>query len=415
MKRRDVLRLGATLPLAGLARRGAAAGARVVVIGGGYGGATAARHIALADPAIDVTLVEPAEAFVSCPLSNLVLAGSRTLADLTRGYDGLRGHGIRVVRDSATAIDAAKRTVRLARGAPLPYDRVVVSPGIDFMLEQVEGYAGLQEQERVLHAWKAGPQTAALRRQLEAMRDGGVYLLSVPMLPYRCPPAPYERACLVASYFKRAKPRAKVLILDANQEITSEAKHFQRAWQELYRGLIDYRPNASVVGVEPGAARTDFETVPGDVLNVVPPQRAGRIAAAAGLITHNDRWCDVDWRTLESTAVPGVHVLGDATLAASAMPKSAHMAHDQARVCAAAIVALLNDRAPEPAPRMTSTCYSFLSEREAVRLASVHRYDAAQKTMVQVKGSVRLSEARSEKEAAEALRWAQRLWADMLG
>lgn len=412
MKRRDFLSLGASLPLAAWKTRAAAAVARVVVIGGGYGGATAARYIALAGAGIEVTLVEPGEAFVSCPLSNLVLGGSRVMSDITRSYGGLRKHGIRIVHDRAVAIDPAKRSVRLARGAPLAYDRVVVSPGIDFLLDEVEGYAAMQE--RALHAWKAGPQTVALRRQLEEMPDGGVYLLSVPMLPYRCPPAPYERACQVAGYLKRAKPRAKVLVLDANQEITSEAAHFQRAWDELYPGIVDYRPNATVIGVERGAVRTDFETVKGDVLNVVPPQRAADIAVQAGLITHNKRWCDVDWRTLESTAVPRVHVLGDATLPASAMPKSGHMAHDQAKICAAAIVALLNDRPPNAEPEMRSTCYSFLSDTEAVHLSSTHQYDAAQKTMVQVKGSVSVSKSRSEKEGANGFKWARDIWADML-
>ena len=412
MRRRDFLGLGAAASLSVPVGRSAAAGARVAVIGGGYGGATAARYIALAQAGIEVTLVEPGEAFVSCPLSNLVLGGSRTMQEITRSYIGLREHGVRIVHDHAVAVDAAKRSVRLARGAPLPYDRLVVSPGIDFLLEEVEGYAALGE--HVLHAWKAGPQTVALRRRLEGMPDGGVCLVSVPMLPYRCPPAPYERACQLAAYFKRAKPRAKVLMLDANPEIVSEAAHFQRAWDELYPGIVDYRPNSTVIGVAPGAVQTDFETIRGDVLNVVPPQRAGDIAVQAGLITHNRRWCDVDWRTLESTALPRVHVLGDATLPASAMPKSGAMAHDQAKVCAAAIVALLNDRPPQAEPEMKSTCYSFLSDTEAVHLSSTHRYDAAQKTMVQVKGSVRVSRARSEKEAADGLKWAQDIWADML-
>jgi NADPH-dependent 2,4-dienoyl-CoA reductase/sulfur reductase-like enzyme len=412
MKRRDFLRLGASPFLASYAARASAARARVVVIGGGYGGATAAKFIAIADPGIEVTLVEPAPAFISCPLSNLVLGGSRAMKDITRSYEGLRKHGVRIVHERASAIDADKRSVRLARGAPLAYDRLVVSPGIDFMLGEVEGYEALGE--RVLHAWKAGPQTVALRRRLEEMPDGGMYLLAVPMLPYRCPPAPYERACQVAGYFKRAKPRAKVLVLDANQEITSEAAHFQRAWDELYPGIVDYRPNSAVTGVEAGAARTDFETIKADVLNVVPPQRAGDIAAAAGLITHNRRWCDVDWRTLESTVVPRVHVLGDSTLPASAMPKSGHMAHDQAKVCAAAIVALLNDRPPAPEPEMTSACYSFVSDAQAVHLSSRHRYDPRERTMVQVKGSVRVSNQRSAEEAAAGLAWARDLWADML-
>jgi NADPH-dependent 2,4-dienoyl-CoA reductase/sulfur reductase-like enzyme len=412
VKRRDFLRLGALLPLSAPAARSRAASARVVVIGGGYGGATAAKYLALAGD-FEVTLVEPAEAFVSCPLSNLVVGGRRTMADITRPYDGLEKHGVRRVRDTAISVDPARRTVSLARGAALPFDRLVVSPGVDFMLEEVEGYAAAGE--RVLHAWKAGPQTLALRRQLEAMPEGGVYILSVPMIPYRCPPAPYERACQVAAYFRRAKPRAKVLVLDANQEIASEAALFQRAWADLYEDIVEYRPNSGVTGVEAGAVRTDFETIKGDVLNVVPPQRAGDIAAKSGLVTHNRRWCDVDWRTMESTAVPRVHVLGDSTLPASAMPKSGAMAHAQAKVCAAAIVALLREREPPARPEMTSACYSFVSDSEATHLTSLHRYDPAQKTMVTVSGTTSVSKARSTEDAARGLQWARDIWADMLG
>ena len=412
MRRRDFLKLGAAVPLAASSRCSWAAAARVVVIGAGYGGATAAKYIARAGAGIDVTLVEPGQAFVSCPLSNLVVGGSRSLQDLTRPFDGLAKYGVRRVQDTATAVDTTKRTVSLAGGAPLAYDRLVVSPGVDFLIEEIEGYQDAGD--RVLHAWKAGPQTLALRRQLEAMPDGGVYLLSVPMLPYRCPPAPYERVCQVASYFKRAKPRAKVLVLDANQEITSEPALFQRAWTDLYKGIIDYRPNSAVTGVEAGAVRTDFDTVKADVLNVVPPQRAGDIAVKAGLITHNKRWCDIDWRTMESTAAPRVHVLGDSTLPASAMPKSGHMAHAQAKVCAAAIVALLQEREPDPRPEMASLCYSYVSETEATHLASLHRYDAAQKTMVVVPGAGSISKARSTDDAARGFRWAQDIWADML-
>ena len=382
------------------------------MIGGGYGGATAAKRIALADPRIDVTLVERADTFVSCPLSNLVIGGTRRIEDVTRSYDGLARHGVRRVKDDATSVDPVRRTVSLARGAALRFDRAVVSPGVDFLFDEIDGLrAG---STRVLHAWKAGPQTVALRREIEAMPDGGVYLLSIPMLPYRCPPAPYERACQVAGYFKRAKPRAKVLVLDANQEVTSEAAHFQHAWTELYRGIVEYRPNSQVVGVQAGAVRTDFETVKADVLNVVPPQRAGDIADRAGLVTVNRRWCNVDWRTMESTAAPGIHVLGDATFPASAMPKSGHMAYSQAKVCAAAIVALLNGRAPEADPMMKSTCYSFVSATEAVHLTSVHWYDAARKTMVPVAGAGSHSAARSEREAADAWAWARHIWSEML-
>jgi len=307
---------------------------RVVVIGGGFGGATAAKYIRLwGGGAIDVLLVERNAEFVSCPTSNLVLGGSRSMADITRGYDRLRGHGVRVVRDEVAAIDAQNRRVRLRRGGDLPYDRLVVSPGIDFMHENIQGY-GTEAQKTILHSWKAGPETVALRKQLEDMRDGGVYVLSVPPAPYRCPPGPYERACQVAFYLKNAKPKSKVLILDANPDVTSKGPLFKKAWAELYPGIIEYRGNAEVKSVNAGAktVSTDFDTIRGDVLNVVPPHRAGDIAKSAGLITANNRWCGVDWLSMESVAVKNVHVLGDATLSAPAMPKSGHMANNHGKL-----------------------------------------------------------------------------------
>ena len=413
MKRRDFLKASAALSLAGGATPGAGK-ARVVVVGGGFGGATAAKYLRLWDPGIDVVLVERADSFTSCPISNLVLGGNRTMEQIRHGYDGLRRRGVQVVRDEAVAVDAAAKVVKLARGGDLRYDRLVVSPAVDFLFDQIEGYAA--SQDRILHAWKAGEQTIALRRQLEAMKDGGVYVLTIPVAPYRCPPGPYERACQIAHYFKRAKPRSKVLLLDANPDVTSKGPLFKRAWQELYKDIIEYRGNARVIGVDAKSmtVRTDFDTIPGDVLNVVPPQRAGDIALKTGLITHNNRWCDVDWRTLESKAVKHVHVLGDATLSASGMPKSGHMANAQAKVCAAALIALLNDRAPDPNPVMSNTCYSFVSDREVIHVASVHQYDAAQNTLLPVKGAGGVSSARSEQEGAYAWSWARNIWADML-
>jgi sulfite dehydrogenase len=413
MQRRDFLKLSVALPLAGCATPGHAK-ARVVVIGGGYGGATAAKYIRLWDPAVEVVLVEREDMFTSCPISNLVLGGNRSMQDIRHGYDGLRRRGVQVVRDQATAVDAAKKTVRLARGAELRYDRLIVSPGVDFLFDEVEGYSA--SQASILHAWKAGPQTIALRAQLEAMKDGGLYVLSIPVAPYRCPPGPYERACQVAHYFKRAKPRSKLLLLDANPDVTSKGPLFKRAWEELYKGMIEYRGNAKVAGVDAKSmtVRTEFDTIKGAVLNVVPPQRAGDIALRAGLITHNNRWCDVDWRTLESKAVKGIHVLGDATLSASAMPKSGHMANAQAKVCAAAVIELLNGRTPDPEPVMTNTCYSFVSDKEVIHVASVHRYDTAQDTILPVKGSGGVSAARSEQEGAYGWSWARNIWADML-
>jgi hypothetical protein len=225
---------------------------KVVIVGGGWGGATAAKYIRMwSDGRVDVTLVEPNLEFVSCPLSNLVLGGSSTLADITVSYDNLaRRHGVRFVRDTATAIDADKRVVKLARGGDLPYDRLILSPGVDFIWDSVPALNNAAAQEAILHAWKAGPQTVALRRQLEAMPDGGVFVLSIPVAPYRCPPGPYERACQVAWYFKRAKPKSKVLILDGNADVTSKGPLFKKAWAEEYPGIVEYRPNYALTDVD---------------------------------------------------------------------------------------------------------------------------------------------------------------------
>jgi sulfide dehydrogenase [flavocytochrome c] flavoprotein chain len=414
MRRREFLKLAAAFPLAGCAAS-APAKARVVVVGGGYGGTTAAKYIRMWDPSVDVVLVEREREFISCPLSNLVLGGSRSLDELRRGYDGLRKYGVQVVHDEAISVDAAKKIVRLARGGDLAYERLIVSPAVDFLFNEVEGYERAMQAGSVLHAWKAGPQTLELRKRLVAMPDGGVYVLSVPTAPYRCPPGPYERACQVAHYFKQAKPRSKVLLLDANPDVVSKGPLFKRAWEELYKGIVEYRSGQKAVGIESNTVKLEFDSVNADVLNVLPPQRAADIALKAGLITHNDRWCDVDWRSCESKAIKGVHVLGDATLSANAMPKSGHMANSMAKVCAAAVVALLNGREPDPAPVMNNTCYSFVSDKEVIHVASVHQWDAAQNSILPVKGAGGVSAARSEQEGRYAWSWAQNIWADMLG
>ncbi|HVH36770.1 MAG TPA: FCSD flavin-binding domain-containing protein [Tahibacter sp.] len=420
--RRDLLKLGAAgaavSSLAACATMGGSKG-KVVVIGGGYGGATAAKYTRLwSDGGIDVTMVEPEAAFVSCPLSNLVLGGSKTLADLTVPYTGLAKYGVRVVRDTATAVDTAKKQVRLASGATLDYDRLVVSPGVDFLWDNVRGMSAAAA-EQIPHAWKAGPQTVLLRRQLEAMADGGVVVMSHPLAPYRCPPGPYERACQIAFYLKSRKPKSKLIMLDANPDYVSKKPLFSRVFAEDYKGIVEYRVNSAVSEVDVAGKTLVLELgdrIKGDVLNLIPPQRAANIARDAGLITANNRWCEVNWTTMESIKVPGVHVLGDATLSAPAMPKSGHMANQHGKAAAAAIVELLNGRTPMP-PTMANTCYSFIDDRNAVHVASVHRWVPEKKTLEGVAGSVGISSQDRPSWALEgqyALGWAQTIWADML-
>jgi sulfite dehydrogenase len=391
-------------------------GARVVVVGGGFGGATAAKYVKMWAPELDVVLVERNAQFVSCPVSNLVLGGNTTMQEITYGYGALAKRGIRIIRDDAVAIDAGRREVRLARGAGVTYDRLIVSPGIDFIYDQIPGLRGAEAQQRILHAWKAGEQTVALRRQLEGMRDGGVYVLHIPLAAYRCPPGPYERACQVADYFKRSKPRSKILVLDSNPDLVSKKGLFLAAWDGLYKGIVEYRPNSELEDVDARAmtVKLQFDTVKGDVINVVPPHRAGDIAQKTGLITANQRWCGIDWRTGESDAIKGIHVIGDATLSAPAMPKSASMANQHGKFCAAAVIALLRGEQVNQNPVIMNTCYSFVSANSAMHVTSIHQYDPAQKTLVAVKGAGGVSDKASELEATYSWGWARNIWADTL-
>ena len=426
MDRRQFIRAGSAASAAsvlglaaGCASTGAGAGGQVVVIGGGYGGATAAKYIRMwSEGRVQVTLVEPNDSFISCPISNLVLGGSKQMADITTSYDNLgKRHGVKIIKDRVVAIDADKRQVRLAGGSTLAYDRLVVSPGVDFMWDSLPGLKKPGAQDKVLHAWKAGPQTVALRKQLEAMPDGGVYALSIPLAPYRCPPGPYERACQVAHYFSQAKPKSKVLILDANDDVTSKGPLFKKAWADRYKGIIEYRPKHALADVDAATGTLKFEfndDIKAQVLNVIPPMRAGDVAHHAGLTTANKRWCDVDWLTMESKAAKNVHILGDALQIAPAMPKSGHMANQHGKVAAAAIVALLSGRQPNPQPIYNNTCYSFVSDTDVVHVASVHAYDADKKTMVPVAGSGGVSSAASELEGRYAMAWARNIWADSL-
>jgi NADPH-dependent 2,4-dienoyl-CoA reductase/sulfur reductase-like enzyme len=419
--RRDLLKLAGAAPLAAAAARTgiAQAAPRVVVVGGGFGGATCARYLKRADPNLHVTLVEPGGSFVTCPFSNAVLGGLRDLASITFEYAQLHArHGIELVPDSAVALDPAARSVALAGGRTLPYDRLVLSPGIGFRWGALEGYDETAA-ERMPHAWKAGPQTALLRAQLEAMDDGGVVAIAVPEPPFRCPPGPYERASLIAHYLKAAKPRSKLLILDASDSFSKQGL-FTFAWDELYPGLIEWVPRSQggqVIRVDPAAMvlHTDFEEVAVAVANIIPPQQAADIARAAGL-DQGRGWCAVDGKTFESTVHAGVHLLGDAILA-GAMPKSGFSANSQAKACAAAVAALLRDQAPlEPA--LMNTCYSLVGPDYGISIGGVYRVEDGK--IVAIKGAGGLSpqdedRAFRRREADYARSWYANITADMFG
>lgn len=423
MQRRSFLQSGAALSLLGL---GACATpmttpskARVLVVGGGYGGATAAKYVRLlSDYKIDVVLVEPNSAFVSCPISNLVLGGSRSLADITTPYEQLsRKHGVKVVRDMVASIDPAKKVAVLASGPSIAYDKLVLSPGIDLIWDSVQGLKAANDSGQILQAWKAGPETVALRRQLEAMPDGGVYAITIPESPYRCPPGPYERASVVAGYFKTAKPKSKVLILDANQDVTSKGPLFKKVWAEQYKGIVEYRPQHKATAVDVRTKTIKFDVqddVKADVLNVLPSMRAGAIAVQTGLANANARWCNVDYLTFESTAAKDIHVLGDSIQIAPLMPKSGHMANSHAKVAAAAIVAQFAGWDVNPAPMLTNTCYSFVDALNVIHVASVHEYVAAEKTFKTVAGSGGVSTGPTELEGRYAWNWARTIWSDAL-
>lgn len=363
--------------------------AKVVVVGGGFGGATAAKYLDRFDPAIEVTMVEPAASFITCPFSNAVIGGLEEIGFITQSYTALKARGVRVVHDMAVTVDGGKRTVRLAGGGTLDFDRCIVSPGVDFRWGAIEG-AEAKITRRIPHAWKAGPQTVLLRRQLEAMKDGGVFIIAPPVTPFRCPPAPGERISMVAHYFKTHKPRSKIIALDPKESFAKQAL-FEEGWARLYPGMIDYHgiEDDGVVrrvDAEGMTLHTDFGKYKGDVINFIPPQHAGGIAHASGLADRTG-WCPVDHRTFESTLVPGVHVVGDSCLAAP-MPKSGFAASAQAKVCAAAIAAMLAGEKPGT-PKFVNTCYSLVAPDYGISVAMVYGYEHGR--IVKVKGAGGLS------------------------
>jgi len=417
--RRDFMKLagfaaamGAAMPA--FARASKPPIGRVVIIGGGYAGATAAKYLRMWSlGAIEVVVGEPKQQFVSCPLSNLVLGGGKSIDDLTFGYQLLKSnHGIQWVQDQVTAIDVDAKKISMTRGE-LSYDRLIIAPGIDFIYDSLPTLQSAEAQKQVPHAWKAGWQTVNLRKQLEAMPNGGTFVMNVPSAPYRCPPGPYERASQVAYYLKNNKPKSKVIVLDANAEIISKKGLFSKVFNDMYAGLIDYRPSNALVAVDVASktVTTEFDVVKADVLNIIPPQRAGKPAQLAQLNNVDKRWCEVDFLTYESKLVSNVHVIGDAVSAA--LPKSAHMATNQAKICANAIVQLMAGLAPDPAPVFANTCYSYVSDKSAMHVANVYRYDEAKKIMVSAEGGG-VSAAPSEKEGAYAAAWATNIWSDVL-
>jgi NADPH-dependent 2,4-dienoyl-CoA reductase/sulfur reductase-like enzyme len=387
---------------------------RVVIIGGGYAGTSAAKYIRMwSMGGIEVVVIERSPQFVSCPLSNLVLGGSQQINDLTFGYDLLKkNHGIQWVEDSVIAIDSGARKVTMQRG-DITYDRLIIAPGVDFIYDSMPQLQTTEAQKQIPHAWKAGWQTVYLRQQLESMPDGGVFVMTIPKAPYRCPPGPYERVCQVAHYLKNHKPNSKIIVLDANAEIVSKKGLFTKVWASTYTGMIDYRHDSAVVSVDvpTKTVSTEFEQVKADVLNVIPPQRAGKPAQMADLLESDYPWCEVDFLSYESEKIKNVHVIGDSV--ASGLPKSAHMATSQARVCASAVVELMQGRAPDPMPVFANTCYSFVDDKQAMHVANVYRYDAAKKIMVSAEGGG-VSLAPSDKEGAYAKAWAHNIWSDIL-
>lgn len=380
----------------------AASSAKVVVVGGGYGGATVARFLLAADPSIDVTLIEPNETFCSCPFSNLVIGGLEPFSVLRFGYGGLEAMGVRVVPEKASRIDPEAKTVRTESGLSFAYDRLVVAPGIEFIWNAIQGYDEAAAQI-MPHAWKAGPQTMLLRKQLEAMPDGGVVAIAPPLNPFRCPPGPYERASLIAHYLQQHKPRARLIILDAKEHFSKEIL-FRRAWKELYgdriewHAVLDFGP---VIAVRPKdkVLVTETREFRVDVANIIPPQRAARIAQDAGLADETG-WCPIDPVTFESQLQPGIHVLGDAALA-GAMPKSAFSANAQGKVCAIQLARLLNGKAAIPT-KLANTCYSLVAPDYGISIAGVYKQGANRIKSIEGSGGISPIMASAEFRRLEA-------------
>lgn len=391
---------------------------KVVVVGGGIGGATVAKYLRRADASIEVTLIEPNKHYYTCFMSNEVLGGDRTMDSIKFDYTGLGKHGVKVVNDTVTAIDAKARKVTTAGGQSFNYDRCVVAPGVDFRWDAIGGYDE-KAAEVMPHAWKAGPQTTILQKQLQDMKDGGTVIISAPDNPFRCPPGPYERAAQIAHYLKKHKPKSKVLILDAKDKFAKQGL-FVAGWKKHYGDMIEWVSAANggkveSVDVAGRSVQAAVETFKGDVVNVIPPQKAGKIAHTAGLV--NDKgWCPINQGTFESTIHTNIHVLGDAAIAGE-MPKSGYSANSQAKVCAAAVAALLNGM-EAPVPAYVNTCYSLITPEHGISVAAV--YQLVDGTIAGVKGAGGLTPADASEEAlrrevAYAHSWFKNITADTFG
>jgi sulfide dehydrogenase [flavocytochrome c] flavoprotein chain len=391
--------------------------ARLIVVGGGFGGAACARALKRLEPKLDVTLVEPNRIFTACPFSNEVIAGLREIEVQQFSYDKIAADGVSVIPQAASKVDHDARKLTLADGTSLAYDRLVLAPGIDFRFDALEGYDEAAS-EKMPHAWKAGAQTKLLRRQLEAMDDGGMVAIAVPANPSRCPPAPYERASLIAHYLKTKKPRSKVLILDAKDNFAQQ-KLFEKAWQELYGGMIErvsLSQGGRVTSVDPktGGIVTEFGNYTAQVANIIPPQKAGGIADIAGA-TDKTGWCPIDPITFSSKLVPNVHVIGDACLGGG-IPKSASAASAEGKACAAAIVNLIAGKL-DATPWLTGVCYNIVAPNYAFSLAGVYR--PKDDIFAEVEGDatspVDAPRELRAKEADDAQTWYKTLTADAFG
>jgi sulfide dehydrogenase [flavocytochrome c] flavoprotein subunit len=390
--------------------------AKVVVVGGGYGGATAAKYLKLIDPSLDVTLVERRKTYLSCPGSNEVLAGWHETSWMRRPREALqKNYGIRLVHGKAMEIDPEKKLVELKDGSEIAYDRLILAPGVDMRWDAIEGY-DLQASKIVPHAWRAGKQTRVLRDQIRAMPNGGVVLITAPANPYRCPPGPYERASLIAHYLKQHKPRSKVIILDAKTQFPKQAL-FMKGWEELYPGMVEWvsaekEGMIDHVHAKKRTVHTEFNVHKADVLNIIPPQKAGWLARKTGLADASG-WCPVELHSFESTLIPDIHIIGDSCIA-TPMPKSAFSANSQAKSCAAAVVDLLNGRRPGP-PALINHCYSLLAPDYAISISGVYEYSAAERQLTTTASGETPMDADRRREAEFAHSWLENIALDTFG